>query len=76
MRSFKLEFVKYCILDQPLFWKDLGWILLNCVEEDEAQRIMIAMHKEACVGHHYWKSNSYQILREGYYWPTLFSDVF
>ena len=29
-----------------------------------------------CGGHHYWKTTAHKILRAGYYWPTLFSDVF
>lgn len=76
MRSFKLKAIKYCILDQFLFQKDPRGILLNCVEEGEAQRIMIEMHKGAYDGHHYWKAIAYKILRSRYYWPTLFSDVF
>jgi hypothetical protein len=28
-----------------------------------------------CGGHHFWKSTAYKILRVGYYWPSLFSDV-
>ena len=34
------------------------------------------MHKGACGGHLYWKSTSNKILRAGYYWPTLFIDVY
>ena len=34
------------------------------------------MHKGACGGHLYWKSTTNKILRVGYYWPTLFSDVY
>ena len=34
------------------------------------------MHKGACVGHLYWKSTANKILRAGYYWPTLFTDVY
>lgn len=29
-----------------------------------------------CGGHHYWKTTAHKILRAGYYWPTLFFDVF
>jgi hypothetical protein len=29
-----------------------------------------------CGGHQHWKSTTLKILREGYYWLTLFSDVF
>ena len=26
-------------------------------------------------GHHYWKTTVHKILRAGYYWPSIFSDV-
>ena len=71
-----LKSVKYCIINQCLFWKDTTRILLNYVDEDEAQRIMAEMHKGACGGHHYWKAIAYKIHRARYYWPTLFSNVF
>jgi len=29
-----------------------------------------------CGGHHYWKTTTHKIIRAGYYWPSLFSDVF
>eukprot|EP00253_Pinus_taeda_P034069 PITA_34069 len=29
-----------------------------------------------CGGHHYWKTTAHMILKAGYYWPTLFFDVF
>eukprot|EP00253_Pinus_taeda_P023296 PITA_23296 len=29
-----------------------------------------------CGGQHYWKTIAHKILRTGYYWPTLFFDVF
>jgi hypothetical protein len=28
-----------------------------------------------CGGHHFWKSTAYNILRAGFYWPSLFFDV-
>ena len=76
MRSFKLKAIKYFILNQSLYWKDPGGILLNYVDEDESHRSMFELHKGACGGHHYWKATSYEILGVGYYWPTLCSDVF
>jgi hypothetical protein len=26
-------------------------------------------------GHHYWRTTAYKILRDGYLWPSLFTDV-
>lgn len=75
MRSLKLKAVKYCIINKHLFSKYTRGIFLNCVDEDEAQRSMVEMHKGACRGHHYWKATTYKILRVGYYCPTIFLDV-
>ena len=51
-------------------------LLLKCLDEDESQRVMEKMHKGAYGGHLYWKSTANKILRAGYYWPTLFLDVY
>ena len=52
-RAFKLKVVKYCILESNLYWKDPIGILLKCVDEDEAWRIMTEMHAGACGEHLY-----------------------
>lgn len=36
---------------------------------------MEEFHSGQCRGHHYWKTTAHKILRVGYYWPSLFSDV-
>lgn len=33
-------------------------------------------HKGDCEGHMFWKTTVNKILRAGYYWPTLFADVY
>lgn len=39
-RSLKLKAVKFCILNNALYWKDPGDVLLNSLIEDEAQQVM------------------------------------
>jgi hypothetical protein len=75
VRSLKLKVVKYCVNNQTLFWRDPSGFLLRCLDEEEAQRVMSEFHEGVCGGHHFWKSTAYKILRVGYYWPSLFSDV-
>jgi hypothetical protein len=36
---------------------------------------MFEFHDSLCGGHHFWKTTACKILRVGYYWPTLFTDV-
>ena len=75
-RSLKLKSAKYCILNSALYWKYPGGIMLNCLVEDEAQQVMHDFHKGDCGGNLFWKNTTNKVLRAGYYWPTLFSDLY
>ena len=75
-RTLKLKATKFCILNSALYWKDPGGVLLNCLVEEEAKKVMEDFHKGDRGGHHFWKTTANKILRVGYYWPTLFADVY
>ena len=70
-RSLKLKITKYCLIEQQLFWKDPGGILLKCLDKLEIEGVISESHEGACGGHKYWKAIAYKILRVGYYWPSL-----
>ena len=72
----KLKAVKFCVINNKLYWKDPGGLLINFLVENEEKRIMSKFHKGDCGGHHYWKAIVNNILRDGFYWPTMFSDVY
>ena len=63
--------MKYCIMDNALFWKDNGGILLNCLLKDEAHKFMQEFHAGDCGGHLYWKTTADKILRAGFYGPPF-----
>jgi hypothetical protein len=75
-RSLKLKSVKFCILNQNLYWRDPAGILLKCLDEDESKQVTTGMQRGFFGGNQHWKATTLKILRAGYYWPTLFSDVF
>jgi hypothetical protein len=75
VRSLKLNSIKYCLIDQVLYWKYPLGVLLRCLDPQEAQRIMYDFHDSLCGGHHFWRTTAYKILRAGYFWPSLFTDV-
>ena len=64
------------MLNSALYWKDLEVVLLNCLVEEEAQKVMHDFHKGDIGGHFFWKTTANKVLREGYYWPMLFSDLY
>ena len=39
-RFLKSKAIRYCILDNVLFWKDHSGILLNCLLKEEANKIL------------------------------------
>ena len=51
-RSVKLKATKFFIMNQYLYWKDYGGVLLNCLLENEAQQTMKEFHQGDCGGHH------------------------
>ena len=75
-RYLKLKATKYCLVEEQLFWKDHGGILLRCLDQSEIGGVFSKSHEGACGGHKHWKTTTYRILRAGYYWPTLFADVY
>jgi hypothetical protein len=42
----------------------------------EVKQAIKEFHKGDCGGHHYWKTTVHKILRAGFYWPNIFSDVY
>jgi ribonuclease HI len=74
-RALKLKAINFCINGNLLFWKNPIGLLLRCINQEEAAKVMIEFHNSECGGHHYWKTTAHKILRSGYYWPSLFSDV-
>jgi hypothetical protein len=71
-----LKAVKFFILDNALYWKYPGGILLSCLLEDDTKWAIQEFHRGDCGGHHYWKTTTHKVLRVGYYWPTIFVDVY
>jgi hypothetical protein len=73
--ALKLKEIKYCLIDHVLYWKDRLGVLLRCLDAQEAQRSIIDFHESLCGDHHFWSTTTYKILRAGYLWPSLFTDV-
>jgi len=75
VRDLKLKAIKYCLIDQVLYWKDPLGVILRCLDPQEAQRAITNFHDNLCGGHHFWRTIAYKILRAGYFWPSIFIDV-
>jgi hypothetical protein len=67
VRALKLKSIKYCLVDQILYWKDPLGVLLRCLDPQEDQKIMSDFHDGLCGGNHFWRTTAYKILRDGYF---------
>jgi hypothetical protein len=76
VRVLKLKAIKFCINENMLYWKYPSGIFLRFLDKEESIKVMHQFHSNNYGGHHYWKTTSHKILREGYYCPCLFYDFF
>jgi len=75
-QTIKPRSTKLWINKNMLYCKDPSRILLRCLDKGQFVEVMHQFHSSICGGNHYWKNTTHTILRVGYYWPTMFSDVF
>ena len=52
-RTLKLKSIKFCIIDNLLYWKDQFGILSRCLDKEEEEQVMHRFHSSTCGGHHY-----------------------
>jgi len=74
-RFLKMKASKFCVLDGALFLKNHEGIVLNYLTMNETDSVMKEFQAGDYGGHMYWKSTVDKILRDSYYWPSLFADV-
>jgi hypothetical protein len=58
-----------------LWWRNPDGVILRCVDELESKRLLVDFHSGFCGGNFVAKITTHKILKEGYYYPTIFSDV-
>jgi hypothetical protein len=73
--ALRLKAAKYCIIQDGLEWRNLNGVILRCVDELESKRLLVDSHSGFCGGHFAVKTTVHKILKAGYYWLTIFSDV-
>ena len=74
-RFLKMKSLRFCKLDNVLFWRDHESILLNFLLKEESDKVLQEFHACDCGGNLYWKTTADKILRAGFYLHTLFADV-
>jgi hypothetical protein len=73
-RCIRYQAKNYLILDDTLYRRGVDCILRRCLTHEEAVIMLNDFHTGACGGHLSGLATTQNILRVGYFWPTLIKD--
>lgn len=66
----------FYIRDDPFLFKSCpDGILRRCIDQEEAQGILLHCHGSPYGGHYNGDRTTVKVLQCGFYWPTLFKDA-
>lgn len=75
-RALILKATKYCITHDGLGWMSADKVILHFVNnKDEVDKLVKEFHVGLCGGHYAARTTAKTILRERYYWPTIFANT-
>jgi hypothetical protein len=75
-RSLKMKANQYVLVVEVLFQRNFDGILLRCIDSTKAQKVLQEFHEGICGVHFAPTTITHIIMREGYYWPTIFKDSY
>jgi hypothetical protein len=75
-RTLNIKENQYVLIVDILFKRNYDGILLRCVDENMAQELMREFHEGICGGHFVRTATSHEIIRAGFYWPSIFRDSY
>ena len=65
----------YCLVEEYLYRKGKSLPLLKCLHPDDTQWALNEVHAWDWGNHVSGETLAYQVLRMGYFWPTLHQDA-
>jgi hypothetical protein len=71
-RVLRLKSASFHLVNGILFHQNFDGVLMRCLEKDEAEKVLLELHVGEAGGHFGGDTTAHKVLRDGYYWPTLF----
>jgi ribonuclease HI len=75
-RKLRYKALKFVLLDERLYYKSLDGVLLQCLSQEEAKKMMSEVHDGLCEAHQSAYRMKWVIRKTGCYWPTMLEDCF
>ncbi|XP_011102168.1 uncharacterized protein LOC105180203 [Sesamum indicum] len=70
----KFRATRFTMFSGQLYKRTLDGSLLKCLDEERALYVMREIHEGSCGNHSGARSLAQEIIRQGYFWPTLVKD--
>ncbi|XP_059067512.1 uncharacterized protein LOC131858327 [Cryptomeria japonica] len=74
-RKLKLYAIKYATINGKIWWRNSDGVMLKCVDQDQAHKLLTEMDSGGCGGHYMAQTTAHKILRARFWWPTIFNDA-
>ncbi|XP_074347130.1 uncharacterized protein LOC141685956 [Apium graveolens] len=68
----RYQAARYVVYDEVLYKRGFSQPLLRCVDNEEGNYILRELHEGICGNHSAGNSLAMKVLRQGFYWPTMF----
>jgi hypothetical protein len=75
-RKLRYKAIKFVLLDGRLYYKSLDGVLLQCLGQEEAKKMMSEVHDGLCGAHQSSYRMKWVIKQTGCYWPTMLEHCF
>ena len=74
-RKLRIRSAKYVLINEVLYKRGFSQPYLRCLVLDEANYILREVHEGACGNHSGARALVHEVVRIGYYWPTIQADA-
>ncbi|XP_062118866.1 uncharacterized protein LOC133832557 [Humulus lupulus] len=74
-RRLAYKAARYTLVDGVLYKRGFSMLLLWCVDEEEAMKVLYYIHEGECKNHVSMPSTIRKAMRQGYYWPSMEKDA-
>ena len=74
-RKLKVQASRFVLIKDVLYKRDFSRLYLRCLVPEEAEYIMREVHEGICENHSRVRSLVHNLIKIGYYWPTMQKDA-
>ena len=71
----QIQSARFSLVDGQLYKQSLGWPYLKCLTPKQVQYVLAELHEGICGNHPGGRTLAHRAHTQGYYWPTMKSDV-